>query len=97
VVSTGGGIVLREENIGLMKDSGLVIHLYADIHKLAERLVHSTDRPLLKGNHFERLTKIQHERKGKYDFAHLSIDTTNLTLEQSVERVIEHMKENGMA
>lgn len=46
VVSTGGGIVEREENITLMNKSGLVIYLDTSFEEVARRLGNDTERPL---------------------------------------------------
>ncbi len=50
VVSCGGGVVTRIENIELMKNSGKVILLSATPETIYDRLKDTDDRPLLKGN-----------------------------------------------
>jgi len=47
VVSTGGGVVLREENRDIMTRSGLVIFLNASVDQLYERTLKDKKRPLL--------------------------------------------------
>ena len=49
VVATGGGAVLREANVALMRASGTVVLLQADEAELAARLDGVADRPLLDG------------------------------------------------
>ena len=46
IISTGGGIILRNENIELMRNSGIVIWLKRDLHKVLENRRIRT-RPLL--------------------------------------------------
>ena len=47
VISTGGGIVLREKNRRLLSESGTVVYLSASENILWNRLRHCTNRPLL--------------------------------------------------
>ena len=48
VVATGGGIVLAEENLQVMRESGTVVYLRARLESLWERTRHDSSRPLLK-------------------------------------------------
>ena len=50
IVSCGGGVPLREENVEIMKDNGVVIWLSAEAETIAERLSGANDRPLLPGD-----------------------------------------------
>ena len=50
VVSCGGGVATRIENIELMKSSGRVILLSATPETIYERVKDNTDRPLLNGH-----------------------------------------------
>ena len=47
VISTGGGAVLKEENIELLKAQGKVVFLRAKLQTLENRLAADTTRPLL--------------------------------------------------
>lgn len=48
VIATGGGVILRPENIECMKSTGAVIYLLTSLEILSDRLKNRTDRPLLK-------------------------------------------------
>lgn len=50
VVSCGGGAVMRDENVRLMKKNGYLILLDATAEEIYERVRHSHHRPLLEGN-----------------------------------------------
>ena len=50
VISCGGGIVVRRENIALLKEKGKVIWLKAKPETIYERISSESGRPLLKGN-----------------------------------------------
>lgn len=50
VVSCGGGLVLRDENVNIMQNSGSVIYLSANPETIYEHVRYSHNRPLLEGN-----------------------------------------------
>lgn len=50
IVSCGGGVPLREENVKVMKECGIVILLKAEPETICERVQGSHDRPLLEKN-----------------------------------------------
>lgn len=48
IISTGGGVVLKDNNINLLKSSGMIFHLHAASKVLKERIESDTGvRPLL--------------------------------------------------
>ena len=70
ILSVGGGLVLDEDNVELLKENGKIIYLRASAETLAERLEGDTSRPLLKngeGSLTEKLTKILEERAPIYE------------------------------
>lgn len=67
VVATGGGIVLKPENVQMMKSAGKIIFLEAKAETLWERVQLKTDRPLLKTETpRETLEAIYHQREPLY-------------------------------
>ncbi|WP_174613791.1 shikimate kinase [Virgibacillus ihumii] len=46
IVSTGGGIVEKEENISCMKANGVIVHLQTSFAEIHNRLMGDSDRPL---------------------------------------------------
>ena len=50
VVSCGGGAALREENVKLMKEQGVIVYLTAAPDTILKRTRNSHKRPLLEGN-----------------------------------------------
>ena len=70
VVSCGGGAVLREENVSLMKECGKIVLLTAAPETIYERVRYSTDRPILNGNMtVEYIAELMDKRKPKYEAA----------------------------
>ena len=47
IVSTGGGVVLKEENRNILKSTGIVVFLNASVDQLYERTRKDKKRPLL--------------------------------------------------
>lgn len=78
IVSTGGGIVLREENRNLMRSTGKVLWLHRDIAETAATL-DPTGRPLLKEG-TDALFSIYEQRLPLYRMA--DAEFTGSTAEQ---------------
>ena len=90
VVSTGGGSVLREENVRIFKKNGKIVYLRATLDTLIARLEGDRTRPLLKGDINERLTKLMNERSELYErVADVIIDTDDLTPEQILAKIFK--------
>ena len=92
VLATGGGAVLREENRRAMLGGGFVVALHASPDRIIARVKSDTARPLLQGDIESKVNALLEQRKGIYDFAHLSIDTTNLAVEEVVEVILREWK-----
>ncbi|WP_168188700.1 shikimate kinase [Thermoflavimicrobium daqui] len=88
IITTGGGIVLRQENCEWMRQKGWVIHLTAHPEVLIQRLSHDQSRPLLLGNVADKIWQLIKERKGKYDFADITIDTSKQTIDGVIQEII---------
>lgn len=70
IVSCGGGLVLREENVTIMKESGMIILLEASPETILERVKNNSDRPLLNGNmNVEYISELMEKRRAKYEYA----------------------------
>ena len=53
VISTGGGIILRDDNKKLMKDLGIIIFLDININSQIDRVKNRKNRPLLNNKSLE--------------------------------------------
>ena len=63
VISTGGGVILKLENIKIMKNSGTIIFLDIDVETQLSRVRNKKNRPLLdRNNMVENLVNIKKER-----------------------------------
>jgi shikimate kinase len=81
VIVTGGGIVLREENLNLLKRLGVVVWLEADEKTLFKRASQGGNRPLLqRKNPRKTFRKMLRERLPLYaKIADIRVDTSMLT------------------
>lgn len=90
IISTGGGIILRDENIELMRKSGTVIWLKRDLHKVLESRRIRT-RPLLAKDPaviFD-LMKQRKERYRKSCHHEVSNDDDRMVAVYEILRIIE--------
>jgi shikimate kinase len=70
VIATGGGVILRPQNIEVLKKSGVIALLHSPLEHLANRVKKDSHRPSLTGDEpaFE-LEKIWRERRELYEIA----------------------------
>ncbi|PKM96165.1 MAG: shikimate kinase [Firmicutes bacterium HGW-Firmicutes-1] len=90
IISTGGGIVLREENRILLKEIGTVVFLHTDSTQIIQNLKDDTKRPLLKGDNVEeKIVKLLDERESSYlNAANIIIQTTGKSIDNVVDEII---------
>ncbi|GAB4316477.1 MAG: shikimate kinase [Candidatus Sumerlaeia bacterium] len=90
VISCGGGIVLRNENVALMKKLGLIVLLTASVEEILRRTSHDRSRPLLQTpDPRRRIEELLADRSPRYlSAADITIDTTGLTPQQVVKHLI---------
>ncbi|MBF0537825.1 MAG: shikimate kinase [Nitrospirae bacterium] len=89
IISTGGGIVLREENMTHLRRNGYVVCLMAMPETILSRLAGSDDRPLLKvPNPLQKILELLDFRRPFYEKADLIIDTDDKTPEMVVAEII---------
>jgi shikimate kinase len=90
IIATGGGVVTDQENLNLLREKAFLICLTASIDALLKRVGKGSKRPLLRGpDRRDRIDKLLKERGEKYALAHSSVDTTDLTVDQVVDKIIE--------
>ena len=84
IISTGGGIVTRPENAGLLRQLGFVIWLSCSPEVIHERTSRNNNRPLLQcDNPQEVITTMLTERLPLYEAAsHLKINSADLDMQE---------------
>jgi shikimate kinase len=92
VISTGGGVVLREGNIRLLKKNAFIVCLFASPEVILKRTEGNENRPLLEvNNQKKRIEELLTLRKPYYDKADLKIDTSTLDSKKVVAEIIEFL------
>ena len=91
IISTGGGLPVREENRKWLKKLGYVVWLRASVDTVMERTSKSNNRPLLNTeNPREKVEKMLAERDPIYaEVADLKINTDDLEISETVHGIIE--------
>lgn len=94
VISSGGGVCLREGNIRNIRENHKAILLEASSEVIFERVSRNSNRPVLKGKtDLASIEKIIEMRKPSYRrCAHIVIDTDSMTVLEIVDRIIEELK-----
>ena len=94
VLSTGGGIILSEENRELLSSRGTVFYLATPISVQLERTAKDKDRPLLKNADPEKiLTKLQKDRESLYEaVADHVVNTENKSSQEVASEIIKLVK-----
>lgn len=93
VVSCGGGVVLREENVEKMKESGKIIFLTATAETIYHRVSGSTNRPILNGNmNVEFIESLMEKRRDCYESAaDVIVETDHKDFESIVKEILKQM------
>jgi shikimate kinase len=94
VIVTGGGIVLREQNLALLKRLGAVVWLHADEATLFKRASGTGNRPLLQHkNPRDAFAQMLQARLPLYArVADIRIDTSMLTGEEVALAILSRFK-----
>ncbi len=79
IISCGGGVVVKNENVEYMKQGGKIVLLTAKPETIFERVRYSKDRPILNGNmNVEFIEELMNKRKDRYlSVADIIIETDN--------------------
>lgn len=91
IVSCGGGIVLRDENIKEMKKVGTVVLLTVSPETIYRRVMNNKKRPLLNGKmNLEYIKNMMESRKAQYEkAAQVIVVGDGKTVRMISEEVIE--------
>lgn len=95
IVSCGGGVPLREENVAAMRESGTVVLLTASPEVILERVRDSDERPLLQGHKdVPYIAALMEQRRPKYEAAaDITVDTSQLNIEEVCRQVLRQVSE----
>jgi len=95
VVATGGGMILRPDNVKKLKAIGPLVLLWADPDTVFERVKEAGTRPLLNvEDQKAKIKEILDFRAPIYKgIADLEVDTSRLSPEEASNRIIKFVKE----
>ncbi|HEY6085715.1 MAG TPA: shikimate kinase [Nitrospira sp.] len=92
VIDTGGGAVLRSENVQLLRRNGRCFWLTASVETIASRIGGDTQRPSLTGtkSFVEEIEDVLRDRKPQYQAAadHV-VPTDGRSIDQLVRTILE--------
>jgi len=91
VIDTGGGAILRVQNVEALKKNGTVFWLTASVETIAKRIGSNNQRPSLTGtkSFVDEIQDVLRERTPKYQAAaDHSITTDNRSVNQLVETIL---------
>lgn len=100
VVSCGGGVAVKEENVREMKAKGRIVFLTAQPETIYKRVKNSHNRPLLEGNmNISYIKELMEKRREFYEkAADFQVKTDGRTAEEIGEEIMKEIrKEEGMA
>jgi shikimate kinase len=97
IIVTGGGIVLRETNVELLRRLGIIVWLKGNEETLFERASRARTRPLLQlHNRREAFGQLLRARLPLYaKVAHISVDTSVLTDEEVAVAILSKVGKRG--
>lgn len=93
LVSCGGGVPMRQENVAAMRRCGTVVLLTARPEVILERVKDSDERPLLQGKkNVADIAALMAQRRSAYEAAaDVTVDTSDLTIEEVCRAVLRQV------
>ncbi len=98
VIATGGGTVKDEENFRLLKETGVVVCLTADIETILARTARRGERPMLDAAEDRRRAAetLLESRRALYARADCTVDTSELSPMRVTEEIIDFLRRGGV-
>ena len=93
VVATGGGFPCEPGVMDRLLQMGTVVWLAADFEAAYARANRVGGRPMLAGQSHEDAVALYRVRQDFYRRAHLALDTTRMTVDAVVGRIVRYLRE----
>ena len=100
IISGGGGVILRSENVAALQKNGICVLLRAPIETLIARIGEDPNRPSLTGKKSlrEDLEEVSRQREQLYEqAADAIVDTGNKNPEATVEEIMQVLSDRDAA
>ncbi len=95
IVSTGGGIVLREANWRIMEEGGVTVYLKASTDILWSRIKNDISRPLLQvENPYEKVRELLSLRMPLYEKADIIVESGSKSPENVADDIIGQINDS---
>jgi shikimate kinase len=94
VIDTGGGAILRQQNVDVFKRNGRLIWLTASVETIAARIGSDTQRPSLTGtkSHVDEIRDVLTERMPKYQAAaDLTVATDGRSIDELATTILQDL------
>jgi shikimate kinase len=89
IISTGGGAVLRQENMDMLREGGVIVNLAATADTIFRRTSGTSDRPLLRvENPLEKIRELLELRRPFYEKADITIVTESGTPREIAQEIL---------
>ena len=98
VIDTGGGIIVREENIRALQTRGIIFWLTASVGLISKRIGGDNQRPSLTAGktYVEEIEEVLRERTPKYEAAaHYTISTDLESPNNLADKILSLMSSHG--
>jgi shikimate kinase len=101
VISLGGGTIISDINLGVLKKSGKIVYLYTSPELIYDRLKHKRDRPIFKKENSGEVTKeeflekinlLMEQRAYYYEQADIKFTTDEKSVGKSVDEIAKYFK-----
>lgn len=101
VISLGGGAITFTSNLQFVQDHGFLVYLRVSVDILVDRLYGAADRPLLRGENEnlltreelrEKISQMLADRRPYYERAHLIVDAGTPTPEETTDRIVKTLR-----
>lgn len=94
IVSTGGGAILRKENMDALRENGIIVCLMASPETILKRTGNDDTRPLLHvPDPLGKIKKLIELRMPFYKQADIMVETEDKTPRQAAEEILKKVKE----
>lgn len=103
ILSLGGGTMISEKNLEILKDSGKIIYLKASLDSIFKRLEHKRDRPNLivdgepeelKEKLFNRIKELFIKREKFYNKSDFIVETDGISIGITVDEIVKIINHN---
>jgi len=101
VIATGGGVVLYQENMSLLKQAGMIVWINAPLQDIIERLKKDAQSAAIRpqftsGNVAQETVEMMKKRLPLYEAAaEYIVDTTDKNAKQVAEEIYQYLRKSG--